>query len=960
MPTVFAPRDWKQMLASPPPSSDNTTDVEGYQPNWDDNNATTDYQSGWDEREPFNLPKEQFYSLTGLNKINPEWIQQFETGAKPTEASSSEFKGAYETWTMAYPYKVETFEPKPVSKPWYETMGEILTPGPGGMPGAGWTPQQTFSWLGQTVGEAALMSLPGAVPTVKSLGIGGKVLKGAEIVDIAAEQLTKATLSPITKPIGWAGKQVLGKIASYEQKLEVHRIARTLGLTADAYKKQAKNITGKISMRDMTSDEAGKFINSLGNREIKLPFENMSTTTASKASRELSLELSEYLGGIKPKQIVTKATEKVSLWQRVSDKVMGYINRADRVERLMDKADGYIAQKTIVGGKMMQTFINPVEKAADKEILGMMSAREGLDNFIKQNGMNWKQLLSNQTEVAPGIQLTLGERLGIYRHSLNPDNLRHIVKGNGISQDVVKQIVDGLSPQEKALADWFGQFYKVNETPLAEAYKMATGRTMKLVQDYFPIIVKGDERPLGDILAQEVTARYTRKYPSSKISKGFTMARTGRATQGIQLDVFDIFFRRLNEMEHYKAFSPVIRDLQRIAGNPSFKNAYIGKEGRPAYEVLTQWLKNIAETDPLRARDWGERVMQQLRVNASAAVLGFKITTMMNQIPAWFVGASEIGNIPALKGTLAYLSDMKGWTTLTKRLMPQIYKRSMEREITEMKLLTAMASRPWEKLIANTRETAAWLSVTADRLVANSIARGAFDDALKKGFSEEMAAKYATKMIQRTQAMWSPKDVPEIYRTGGEAMRMLTAFTNQLNNQWNIMRHDIYGMAKAGQLSKGDLTKRVMEGIVLQAVLIGWISRSRPEQDAKEVAQDIVGNNMASVPIFGSMLSAGLSGFRDTGAITFEAIQKGVDEMYYMSKGNWGKALATLPELAGYATGLPASQGRRITDALLDIAQGKSNDWLRLIWSEYTRKQGGSEQGTIPSMEGGGDYSPQW
>jgi len=304
---------------------------------------------------------------------------------------------------------------------------------------------------------------------------------------------------------------------------------------------------------------------------------------------------------------------------------------------------------------------------------------------------------------------------------------------------------------------------------------------------------------------------------------------------------------------------------------------------------------------------------------------------------------AEIGEIPLLKGLYTFIRHPKETRALIRELAPQIYKRSFEREIAEAKVMRSIEGRLTEKL--SPREVFMILTTSMDKLVVNSIWRGGFDDYLRKnpGMVKE-AAEYATRAIRRTQPFFSIKDLPEYWRSG-EFMKALTIFTNQLNQYWNYFRFDVFGKYKSGRISFFELVRKVIEGFIIPALIIGAITRSRPAQDAKELAADLTGMALATIPIAGNWLVAGQKGFwGKSGLITTELMGKMQQLSFRLNKQEWGKAALTIPELAGYVLGIPVAQPKRTIMGLLDLATGKTDDWMRLIWSEYARKRAEKER----------------
>ena len=94
-----------------------------------------------------------------------------------------------------------------------------------------------------------------------------------------------------------------------------------------------------------------------------------------------------------------------------------------------------------------------------------------------------------------------------------------------------------------------------------------------------------------------------------------------------------------------------------------------------------------------------------------------------------------------------------------------MYVRTRERELAEAKASRSIAKRVAGKMTK--KEVFMILTTSMDKLVVNSIWRGAFDNGLSKGVSRKEAARAAEAIIRRTQPFFDVKDLPEYWRSGG-------------------------------------------------------------------------------------------------------------------------------------------------------------------------------------------------
>lgn len=668
--------------------------------------------------------------------------------------------------------------------------------------------------------------------------------------------------------------------------------------------------------------------------------------------KELVSYIDDFVGKAKPRPAyVAQETLDKGYFSKLKDKWLNFVNRTFIVESKLRWLDGMEE-----GGVMWRTFYQPVNQARNMELVSKAAILNSLNSVIKENAINIGKVFSEKVATSTGKIFTRAERIGIFLNSLQKDNLRHITSklGNNITRREILDIMDSLTPEEKTLAQWLRTQYNNQYNTLAPITKMVTGKTLKQIEgEYVPIMMEWRAQPLvsGErILAWADKMQFIQKWASANIPKGFTRPRTTRAIQPIILDAFEVFMRDLNLKSHYQAFAPVVRDLQSIMQNGVFKSALTRKSGRYTWEVMDEWLKQVADINPLRADKHWEKIMRNIRGNAVTAVLGFNIPVSFKQLPSFIAALPEIGRVNGIKGIINYASHPKETIQLIEKYSPQIaarFKMGFERELWESKAMLSAEKQVTGKW--RIRDVFMVMVKAMDRTAVSAIWRGAFDANVSK-VGDKAAAELAERAIRRTQPFFDPKDLAEYWR-GGELARIFTTFTNQLNRYWNYYRFDIAGKYAMGKISEAEALMRVMETFVAPAFLIGAISRSRIPDDPLEIAQDFASMGLATFPMFGRFLSATMSGMGDaaTDLISTEILDQVQSLATRMRKGDWGNALAGVAEVGGYAFGYPVGQPRRVINYLIDVANDRTDDWTEFIWGEFVRRK---------AKEGGAEYEP--
>jgi len=699
------------------------------------------------------------------------------------------------------------------------------------------------------------------------------------------------------------------------------------------------SLATSIPLRDMTPNQlitVGNEIIGLVN-QAKLKDRFIAVAEKRKID-EVVKEISTHLVGKVPEGVdkpITPRDFEKKFFEDTKERIVGMVQRTYRLERIFLKLDKYKEK-----GLMWQTFFNPINEAEGLRITLEGLKKEAFRDFLSKNNLDLKEMVSNKESINKDIILTPMEKVAVYMQSKNPDNLYHLMAGNQYSLQDISDVINSMTPEEKATAEWFLKFYKQDGVNINKIKEDVDGAAMEFIDNYSPIQLEWRTDPVINHEHQsglEGLMRMKSKWATTRIEKGFIKPRVKKADQPIKINALEIFLNHISNTSHYEAYAPVIRDLQRMIKDPRFIQSYIEKEGRSGYQVLDTWLKDCAKSDPYLVQNSGESLMRHLRVNAVVAGLGINITTALKQFPSWLTGIGETGMLPALKGMYSYVAHPDEVANQIKQYSPTIWKRTMEREVAEAKLLKSLDKRLEDKL--SPKEVLMILTTSADKLVVNSLWKGAFDNHLKQNPDKiGDAASYAESIIRKTQPFFSQKDLAEYWRSG-EIMKTLTVFTNQLNNYWNYYRFDTWGKFKAKEAGLGETAKRVIYGFVLPAMFVGWISRSRPAKNLKEAAKDTTLQLVRTIPLLGNYISSGLEGWRPSAPIMYEAFSGLQRTSLNLAKKQWKNALKTGTDTIGFAVGVPAKKIKTYMEGLYDLFTGKTDDWWRLIYGEYVREK---------------------
>jgi len=193
-----------------------------------------------------------------------------------------------------------------------------------------------------------------------------------------------------------------------------------------------------------------------------------------------------------------------------------------------------------------------------------------------------------------------------------------------------------------------------------------------------------------------------------------------------------------------------------------------------------------------------------------------------------------------------------------------------------------------------------------------------YNRTMRQTGNHEAAKRAGRDFILAHRPAARAKDLAKIYRNPG-LMSWLLIFSNQLNQQWNILSYDIphaVGKAFKGDLSGLMQAARESTAFLIAAAGMAMVERKRMPE-GEEWPKDLLAYIFGNVPFFGQYLENTIRG--DRGYAPLSPLQGITDAMTHIKQvampaddEQRAKAAVNLIFDAMRATGLPAVQARRI------------------------------------------------
>ena|GEM_PF-5564428 len=769
--------------------------------------------------------------------------------------------------------------------------------------------------------------------------------------------------------------------------IKVHSLAKLLGLKKKDRQQIQFDLIGQKSLKGMNLEEVKKvedyFVAQAKER-------GLSTSTGKELADFIKLNATQSKVQDYSKQ--KPATLKRML-QTPGRLINQFMSQSKRVERMLDALDGFtegpiynsiwtathtqtvnsrvsrnerVAKfkealvdimtpelQTDEGIAIAAETIQAEETATGKKArkLGKRAVRKLVgDSLWARYITSGREVIIEATVVDPELSLNPSERIGIYVAMKNKDSLTHLRFGNLAAFEnpdlAALKVVEAMSSQEREIGDWALKDLEENFDRANQAAIIGLGHKLEQQNNYFPMRILGT-----DVLQQDDFLSELENVPKKtkiKIEPGETKERKPGATQPLDLDFFNVYLNHLTRIEQFIHLAPIAKSVGRILNTKEFRQAVNNVTAGHGAEILNRWLKNsirghaidIAPGLPAQTILWSRK----------KGVLFFLTGNIPSVLRQFISGFDAVSTHPmTLVYTMQHMTksaDPRYYNMLEKRmreLSPEMNVRSFERYLANIKHQAQAAGiltgkKQWsEKALSWQR----WADRRTVVIVWNSFYDAAIhSEAVQKQFeldgSDESAIHFANKMTARTQPMGDVEHLPDFF-TAGPIERLLSTFQNQINNRWNFWAHDIYGMRKAGKISRKMVMYRVLFSQILPAMMFGAISRGGLPDDWKDVLFDQTIYAAGPIFLLGRILTDAMLGFSGGRTDVEDALTANVGKtVQAVIKGQPKKAIVPAIKTIGGLTGRIPNSLIRTGQGVYDIMTGETDDLRRLIYSDWS------------------------
>jgi len=611
-------------------------------------------------------------------------------------------------------------------------------------------------------------------------------------------------------------------------------------------------------------------------------------------------------------QKIYGTVKKFSLGQLTSDTLFDILDEKAKGKRFEGQTHKY--------------FQGIVNWARDVELTGITESFDQVGRFLTEGV---EKNLEKKVDFGDKIVLTRNQMIDVYIKSHDKAILESMIQGNNISANKIQKIIDSLTDEEIKFGDNILNYYgDYSYNRINEVFR---------VENYMDLPKNKGYSPMGKDLKytknEEVNLlKNSIEYAKASVPKGPTKKRTGSKAP-VKLGTIDTLVNHIITAEHYRGFELAIKEMNAVLSG--MKEAITQEFGLEYYEVLETWLKDVANDGRYDASSVGKALLK-IRRNFTKALLGVNLVTSIKQTISISGFLTELGEVPLTKGIANYWSNKKKWDAFWDGV-PQIKKRSeiMTRDIGA--ITKARKDIDTLRRRSSLSEKTLKLIRIADKLTVRSGATAAYIEFRRQGFSEKEAINKTLGVVRRTQPTGDIKDLAGLQR-GGAFEKLMTMFMNQPNKYYNI----IYGNIRAykqGRITKGQLSRALLYSWIVPGILFEFISSGGSGDPEDYITATLLGP-FRYMLLVGTIIEAARTGF-DYEFSPINTIPKKITQATRdLLQGEILEGLLNLGEVGLNVVGVPTNQPVRTVTGAADILTGKTSDWRRLIWSEWSLKRG--------------------
>ena len=630
------------------------------------------------------------------------------------------------------------------------------------------------------------------------------------------------------------------KILSDVDKLSLHKITKEEMENGVIEYKDNEITLGELEQLRTYIDalvETGREV-----RRSKKRIERMITDSIKK-------DIAESL--VKDKTLPPMDDAKTGEPRSIKDKALGYILTTYRPSRIADMLDGGTGR---FNGPVHNFFIDGVNESYNAEIINKHRRYKAFNNKLGALGLKI-DYFSKVYEVA-GKKWSIDQIMDVYAGWKNEKKRAALRGGNHITEAIKDELISKLSEKDIEFADWIIDEYSENYERLRDAFQEHTNLDLGMEEFYTPIrriawAYTSDEMSVVEDL-------YERKgLKRATLDKGMTIKRKniGEEHQNeIQLGLVSSWSSQVERQEHYINNATIVGRMNRIVQDRELKALAKATGKQPHWIEIQKYVARYTNPGIYKSMRGLDNLVKYLRNGTAMAYLSYNLLTMAKQLPSvlFYVAYSSPGDL--LSGLFQTAFNYNKTRGIVESKDPQMIERSIDRYIEEMK---QKDTSTYKHIINKIGLTGLKGIMMFDKVATTAGWIAVYNKAIRNGLSEAEAVRKARQATLHTQPAAAAKDIASIYAEDN-FLSIFLQFTNQLNQNWNMLTYDAPTAILHGNIIHGIA---LYSALTLSATMFWMLAHRRLPEDKDDWNHIATDQLLNSIPVIGRTIAGARDGY---------------------------------------------------------------------------------------------------
>jgi hypothetical protein len=468
---------------------------------------------------------------------------------------------------------------------------------------------------------------------------------------------------------------------------------------------------------------------------------------------------------------------------------------------------------------------------------------------------NLEKWLGERVGTGRLVGLTRDERMALYRHTLDDDNLASILekgvsrpgkKPVSLSVEELQELLDGMSDNEKRFAGApVSNLFREQGKALGEVYYRTHGYPLPLRENYMPKEVNPLSRDV-EPETQEAIDMFKDRFARVGIEKGMLIKRTEAKKPLILRPLTQVLNRSVDRASTYIGFEEPLVEASKLLYDKTFRSELDTRYGPEVRREIEKGLRDIVGGG---AKDYSslESFFLRARSNMTKAMLSLNPFSAAKVVFSFPLFGVYVKPKYMAQGLMQYDANRKAVVQSHMDWSPGYRSRVEEggtRDVAE-----AQKKRSAAKRLTQAKEAVGGMAMMRfmDRHTVAAGMQGAVLQALDEFQAGELSREVATALdmknediakltprekmekayrfadyvVERTQDTSAPEHMSPMAR-GNAFEKLFTQFTTSTNQMFNLLKRSYDDASRTGNYKKAALaTLAVSIAVMGDAVIDG-------------------------------------------------------------------------------------------------------------------------------------------